>query len=79
MPWSPTQAFPHPLANIKSSNGDASLNNYLSYVLVEMMIWQGVGSVINKFRRKTLGLDSIDSTWAPSIITRLKIPYTYCW
>jgi hypothetical protein len=79
MPWSATKAFAHPLANIKSSNADASVNNYLSYVLVEMMIWQGVGNVISGFRRKTLGLDPVQPIQAPSMVTRLKIPYTYCW
>jgi hypothetical protein len=36
-PYSPTQAFPHPLANIKSSNIDPSYTNFMSYPLVEMM------------------------------------------
>ena len=34
MPYSPTQAFPHPLANIQSSNADANLTNYMSYALI---------------------------------------------
>ena len=41
MPWSPTTAFPHPLANIERSNADPHLINYLSYGLVSMMTWQG--------------------------------------
>lgn len=41
MPWSPTTAFPHPLANIQSSNADRGVTNFLSYVLVDMMTWQG--------------------------------------
>lgn len=36
-PYSPTQAFPHPLANIKKSNVDANYTNLMSYPLVEMM------------------------------------------
>ena len=36
-PFSPTQAFPHPLANIKQSNVDAHYTNFMSYPLVEMM------------------------------------------
>ncbi|KAL2220619.1 hypothetical protein M432DRAFT_588391 [Thermoascus aurantiacus ATCC 26904] len=55
MPWSPTQAFPHPLANIQSSNADASVTNYMSYLLVEMMTWQGLGDIINKSRERSLG------------------------
>ena len=36
-PYSPTQAFPHPLANIKKSNVDSNYTNFMSYPLVEMM------------------------------------------
>lgn len=79
MPWSATQSFAHPLANINSTNETPSVSNYLSYLLIEMMTWQGLGDVINKFRRKVLGLETIDPTWAPGMITRLEIPQTYCW
>ncbi len=36
-PYSPTQQFPHPLANIKKSNVDTNYANFMSYPLVEMM------------------------------------------
>ena len=36
-PYSPTQSFPHPLANIKKTNIDANHTNFMSYPLVEMM------------------------------------------
>ena len=36
-PYSPTQQFPHPLANIKRSNVDTGHLNFMSYPLVEMM------------------------------------------
>lgn len=36
-PYSPTQQFPHPLANIKKSNVDSNYTNFMSYPLVEMM------------------------------------------
>lgn len=79
MPWSPTRAFPHPLANITSSNTDDVMTNYLSYALVEMMTWQGLGDVINRFRSKVLDLEPLSLFWAPGLLTRLRIPYTYCW
>ncbi|KAI9744456.1 MAG: hypothetical protein M1818_001985 [Claussenomyces sp. TS43310] len=79
MPWSPTQSFPHPLANIQSSNTDTNMTNFLSYALVEMMTWQGLGDLINRFREKALGLEAISLIWAPGVLTRLRIPYTYCW
>jgi UDP:flavonoid glycosyltransferase YjiC (YdhE family) len=79
MPYSPTQAFPHPLANIQSTNADPHLTNFISYTLVEMLTWQGLGDVINRFRVKDLSLDPISLIWAPGMLTRLRIPYTYCW
>lgn len=79
MPYSPTQAFPHPLANIQSSNADKAMTNYLSYTLVEMMTWQGLGDMINRFRQKTLGLEPLSLLYAPGLLGRLRIPETYCW
>ncbi|EME82537.1 glycosyltransferase family 1 protein [Pseudocercospora fijiensis CIRAD86] len=80
-PYSPTQAFPHPLANIKpgKSNVDANYVNFMSYPLVEMMTWQGLGDIVNKFRVKTLGLEPVSSLWAPGALYRMKVPYTYMW
>ena len=79
MPYSPTQAFPHPLANIQSSNADPHLSNYMSYAMVDMMTWQGLGDIINRFRQKSLGLEPISLMWAPGMLQRLKVPHTYCW
>lgn len=79
MPWSPTQDFPHPLANIQSSNANASITNFVSYAIVDMMTWQGLGDVINRFREKLLGLQSISAVSALVMASQLKIPYNYCW
>ena len=79
MPYSPTQAFPHPLANIQSSNADPQLTNYISYAMIELLSWQFLGDIINRFRAKCLGLDPLSMIWAPGMLQRLKIPYTYCW
>jgi hypothetical protein len=79
MPWSPTQAFPHPLASIQASSADISITNYVSYALVEMMTWQGLGDIINHFRERKLGLEPISLFWAPSMVARMRLPWTYCW
>ncbi|THC91692.1 hypothetical protein EYZ11_008837 [Aspergillus tanneri] len=42
-----------------------------------MVIWQGVGDLINDFRRFELGLEQLDVMRAPSLIHRLHIPFTY--
>ncbi|KAF2635712.1 UDP-Glycosyltransferase/glycogen phosphorylase [Massarina eburnea CBS 473.64] len=78
-PYSPTTQFPHPLANIKTSNVDAPYTNFMSYPLVEMMTWQGLGDLINRFRVKTLCLEEVSTLWAPGQLYRLKVPYTYMW
>lgn len=43
MPWSPTRAYSHPLADIKikTSGTNPELINYLSYGVVEWLTWQG--------------------------------------
>lgn len=79
MPWSPTQSFPHPLANIQCKNTKPSVANFASYGIVEVLTWEGLGDLINKFRKKELGLEPLDSTRAPSLAHRLHIPHTYLW
>jgi UDP:flavonoid glycosyltransferase YjiC (YdhE family) len=78
-PYTPTTAFPHPLANIKSTNVDHAYANFMSYPLVELMTWQGLGDLINKFRIKTLGMEAVSTLWAPGQIYRMNVPFTYMW
>ncbi|KZV64473.1 glycosyltransferase family 1 protein [Peniophora sp. CONT] len=78
MPWCPTTAFPHPLVNIKQSNAQQGLTNYLSYALADMMTWQGIGDLINEWRKGSLGTQSLSLRSGPGLVDRLKIPWTYC-
>jgi UDP:flavonoid glycosyltransferase YjiC (YdhE family) len=78
-PYTPTVHFPHPLANIKASNVEATYSNFVSYPLVEMMTWQGLGDLINRFRTQILRLEEVSTLWAPGQLYRLKVPYTYMW
>ncbi|KAG8896572.1 hypothetical protein FRB99_008829 [Tulasnella sp. 403] len=78
MPWSATTAFHHPLVQVGSSNAEHGLTNYLSYALADLLQWQGLGDVINRYRTKTLGLEPLSLTSGPSVTDRLKIPWTYC-
>ncbi|KXJ94859.1 hypothetical protein Micbo1qcDRAFT_101747, partial [Microdochium bolleyi] len=78
-PYTPTQAFPHPLATIKKTNVDPGYTNFISYPLVEMMVWQGLGDLVNDFRVKTLKLDAVSTLWAPGATYRLHVPFTYLW
>uniref|UniRef100_A0A0D6R1S1 sterol 3beta-glucosyltransferase n=1 Tax=Araucaria cunninghamii TaxID=56994 RepID=A0A0D6R1S1_ARACU len=54
MPWTPTSEFPHPLAR-----GTQSTGYWLSYVVVDILIWFGIRSIINDFRKKKLKLAPI--------------------
>ncbi|TGO57465.1 hypothetical protein BCON_0065g00250 [Botryotinia convoluta] len=79
MPWSPTRAFPHPLANIQNGDADPRTANYLSYGLVDMMTWQGLSDVISLWRKKALNLEPVPAMAGMSLAEALKIPFTYCW
>ncbi|TDL28120.1 glycosyltransferase family 1 protein [Rickenella mellea] len=78
MPWCPTTSFPHPLVNIKQSNAKRGLTNYLSYSLVDLLTWQGMGDIVDRFRTRTLGLAPLSLRSGPGVVDRLKIPWTYC-
>ncbi|KAH6604456.1 glycosyltransferase family 1 protein [Trichoderma cornu-damae] len=79
MPFSPTTAFPHPLASMNYSGADAKTANYLSFIMMELLMWQGLGDLINKFRRQKLGLDPISLMWGFQLLSRLRVPFTYLW
>jgi hypothetical protein len=55
------------------------MTNEMSYTLVDMMTWQGLGGLINNFRKDTLDLGVLSQAAAITVLHRLHIPYTYCW
>jgi hypothetical protein len=57
---------------------DKRTANYLSYLMVETITWQGLGDLINDFREHVLGLNTMNPAWGPGVLDRLKIPFTYC-
>nr|GLL39522.1 sterol 3-beta-glucosyltransferase UGT80B1-like [Ipomoea trifida] len=54
MPWTPTYEFPHAFARVPQSAG-----YWLSYIVVDLLIWWGIRSYINDFRKKKLNLPPI--------------------
>ncbi|KAI2893061.1 CAZyme family GT1 [Aspergillus niger] len=79
MPWTNTKAFPHPLANLTGGGDeDQGFRNFVSYSAVNWLTWQGMGDVINHWR-KELGLDEVAMFEGPRLAEMLKIPFTYCW
>ncbi|KAH6695256.1 UDP-glucose,sterol transferase [Plectosphaerella plurivora] len=77
MPWTSTEAFPHPLASLKA--GSEARTNHLSYAAVELLTWQGLGDLVNRWRTTTLGLDPVPSTEGHRLLEILEVPVTYCW
>ncbi|KAJ6089633.1 UDP-glucuronosyl/UDP-glucosyltransferase [Penicillium canescens] len=79
MPWSPTQSFPHPLANVHSRNCKPTIANFVSYNIVDIMVWEGLGDILNTLRKDTLALQPLGTMTAPSILHRLHVPHSYLW
>ncbi|XP_059280013.1 sterol 3-beta-glucosyltransferase UGT80B1 [Lycium ferocissimum] len=73
MPWTPTYEFPHPLARVPQAAA-----YWLSYIVVDLLIWWGIRSYINEFRKKKLNLPPIAyfSTYHGSIS---HFPTGYIW
>lgn len=84
MPWSPTRAFPSPLARFDSIADPgtlAGMRNYVSYVAVEDAVYLGLRGIIRKFR-KQLGLPKLragEGTNPSHLIDYHKVPFGYCW
>eukprot|EP01038_Epipyxis_sp_PR26KG_P011029 gene11029-14810_t len=73
-PWVPTKAFAHPMARYNNGYG-WSKENYLSYQVVDRIMWMGFEREINNFRLK-LKLDPIrtgENGW--NLINSLNVPY----
>lgn len=80
MPWSSTRAFSHPLANLNiSTDTNPSMANLLSFGVVEFMMWQGIGDIVNRWRSRSLDLEPIIESDGPKLLEKLNVPHTYCW
>ncbi|KAL4087871.1 hypothetical protein PRIC1_012302 [Phytophthora ramorum] len=78
-PWVPTTAFPHPLSNMPYV-GKPQKRNYLSYKLVDLLMWQGTEGIVNEFRTEVLGLRKIrKGDGGRDILLDLKIPHAFMW
>ncbi|ORY53544.1 UDP-Glycosyltransferase/glycogen phosphorylase, partial [Rhizoclosmatium globosum] len=78
MPWSQTHAFPHPLTNMSYSNTPRHQMNYLSYDIVELLTWEGLGDIINNFRAGLL-LPKLSTAAAVPYLRHLHVPHSYLW
>ena len=58
MPWTRTRAYPHAFAVPNTKRGGQY--NMLSYTLFDNLFWQLTSGQINRWRRRTLGLNATD-------------------
>jgi len=78
MPWSPTSVYPHPFAGL-DAGGDQPLQNFLSYGVVDLIIWSGIADLVNAFRRDSLGLPPLSHLDGAGLLEDHAVPFTYLW
>jgi UDP:flavonoid glycosyltransferase YjiC (YdhE family) len=78
MPWSATCAFPHPFAHIDPST-PRPVENFLSYGIVDLLVWAGIGDLVDAFRTETLKLPPIALTDGAALLEDHEVPLTYLW
>lgn len=62
MPWTPTRAFAHPLANIDSSIGPTETINFYSYDVIEMLVSNIIRKKIIRLNLQSI-LSIVDVDW----------------
>ncbi|QKD46415.2 uncharacterized protein FOBCDRAFT_123383 [Fusarium oxysporum Fo47] len=58
---------------------DTAVANYLSFMMLELLTWQGLGDLINKLRTQILRLNPISPMWGYQLLSRLRVPHSYLW
>jgi sterol 3beta-glucosyltransferase len=78
MPWSATCAYPHPFARIDRGQHHP-VQNFLSYGVVDLLIWAGLGDLVNAFRQGVLKLPPIALVDGAALLEDNEVPFTYLW
>ncbi|KAF9919748.1 Sterol 3-beta-glucosyltransferase [Linnemannia zychae] len=72
-PWTRTRSFPHPFAVAERNLGRGY--NYMTFVMMDQVLWKGISGQINQWRKKRLGL-------APTTLEKMeahRVPCLYSW
>ncbi|KAG0373032.1 Sterol 3-beta-glucosyltransferase [Mortierella sp. AD032] len=72
-PWTRTRSFPHPFAVAERNLGRGY--NYMTFAMMDQVLWKGISGQINKWRKKGLGL-------APTTVEKMeahRVPCLYSW
>jgi UDP:flavonoid glycosyltransferase YjiC (YdhE family) len=78
MPWTATCAFPHPFAHI-DPGAHRPVESFFSYGIVDLLVWAGIGDLVDAFRTKTLGLPPLALTDGAALLDDHEVPFTYLW
>jgi len=78
MPWTATAAVPHPFAGIEPDS-EHPVQNFLSYGVVDYLIWGGIADLVNAFREETLKLPPIGLADGAALLDDNEVPFTYLW
>ena len=78
MPWTATCAFPHPFANI-DPGAHRPVESFFSYGIIDLLVWAGIGDLVDAFRTKTLGLSPVALTDGAALLDDHEVPFTYLW
>jgi UDP:flavonoid glycosyltransferase YjiC (YdhE family) len=78
MPWSATCAFPHPFARIDPGEHHP-VENFFSYGVIDLIVWAGIGDLVDDFRAKTLDLPPVALTDGAALLEDHEVPFTYLW
>jgi sterol 3beta-glucosyltransferase len=78
MPWNATCAFPHPFAQIDPST-HRPVENFFSYGIIDLLVWAGIGDLVDAFRMETLKLPPIALTDGAALLEDHEVPFTYLW
>ena len=79
MPWSPTRAYCSPF--VTAERASDTYSNYVSYDLIDRLIWLGIKDMVNTWRMETLGLAPIrtKSLSGHRLLRDLQVPFLYCY
>ena len=78
MPWSPTSAVPHPFARIDAA-AHGPVQNFMSYGVVDLLVWSGIADLVNSFRGETLKLPALTLAEGTALLEDHEVPFTYLW
>jgi len=76
MPWTATAAVPHPFGHFEPGRR-RPVQNFLSYGVIDLLIWSGIADLVNAFRAETLKLPPVAPADGPTLLEDQSVPFSY--